>query len=146
MRRIACAAAILLAMLVAVPSTAAPVSETREKAFRTHTMKLTLRPLEWKEVGSFQVVGAKKVLKRPSGYHSGYASYNLNYNDTRNVAVIQEALAFGSGIIVVRLVDDYDTRGFKGRIVRGTGSYRGIEGRVTGRNTNRIKLTYHFTR
>jgi hypothetical protein len=134
---------ILVGLVVAVPSAGVTVDRSSGAEARDRVMRLTLRSLDSKEVGSFLAVGTKKVTLR-SGYHGGYASYNLFFDERRDTATIQQAMALGSGIITVRIVDDYDTSGIAGRIVQGTGSFRGIEGTVTGRNSNHLKLVYEL--
>jgi hypothetical protein len=135
---------VLVGPVVAVPSAGVTVNGSNDAEDRVRVMRLRLQDLDSKEVGPFLAVGTKKVLLR--GYHAGYASYNLFFDDRRNKATIHQAVALGTGTITVRIVDDYDTRGILGRIAHGTGDYRGIEGTVAGPNSNHLRLVYRIDR
>lgn len=137
------AAATVLAI---IPSSGVLVSSATGDS-RTLTKRLVARSTGEHDVGTrFQ--GTDKVRSRATGRVVGFDSFTGRLFPAQQRAVVQVAVALEGGIVVFRASASSagPSPHFHGPILRGTGTYRGIEGTVTGRATEgrRTFYTLHY--
>jgi hypothetical protein len=101
---------------------------------------LVLRETASHRVGKGAFTGTDTIRSRRSHEIIGYDSFTGKIYPRQEKAVLDVAMSFKGGVIVSRVtLDDFETNQFDGRILKGTGKYKGIEGTVTGRLTNSTK-------
>ncbi|MFC4783962.1 hypothetical protein ACT8ZV_05780 [Nocardioides sp. MAHUQ-72] len=111
----------------------------------TLTKRLVARSTGEHDVGR-TFLGTDKVRSRSTGRVVGFDSFTGRLFPAQERAVVQVAVALKGGIVVFRASVTGSSLRFNGPILRGTGSYRGIEGTVTGRATEgqRTFYTLHY--
>lgn len=150
MKRAAAAAAAMFVGLTALTGAAATTgSATAVDAKEQHSKKLVLRELASQDLSRRTFAGADKVKSAASGELVGYDSYTGKYYPRKQKAVLQVALALKGGIIVARVSATFTSDSpppINGRILKGTGKYKGIDGTVSGRLTesDRVPITLNY--
>ena len=138
----AVAAAALAAMAALSGAAAAPGVATEDRAL--HTKRLVLNQIAFKQLGPNSLVGADKVRSRATGDVIGYDSLTIRNNPAAETATVDVALALRGGLIVGRVTVGAGNH-FEGRILSGTGKYRGIDGTITGREpTRNVYVTLRY--
>jgi hypothetical protein len=87
-------------------------------------------------------LGTDKVRSVSSGKVVGFDSFTGRSFPHQDKAVVQLAVALNSGIIMCRASLTGSGSHFEGRVLKGTGSYRGIKGTITGRATGGLRTFY----
>lgn len=130
----------------ALPSLAASENATSELRSDTMHKRWVLRETDAANVGDSYI--ANDVIRssatgRIVGYDSGVSKAYPN----ENRLVWQVAFAVEGGIIVARLNVDFSEEQHRGRILSGSGRYRGIEGTMTSRRkaNGDTLVTLHYT-
>jgi hypothetical protein len=146
MKKAAAAAAAALATTAALSGAAAtPGVATEDRA--AHTKRLVLNQIAFTQLGNNSLVGADKVRSRATGKVVGYDSLTITFNPQTATASVDVALALRGGLIVGRVKVEETSEHFEGRILTGTGKYKGIEGTITGREPGRnvyVTLRYRL--
>ena len=125
------AAALLLATVPAVAGAAA-TQETATAVTSTHTKRLLLHVTAAHSFDQLHFVGTERVRSRATGKVVGFDTFSGHVLSDR--VVYQTALAFKGGILLTRVhtVGAAPAK-FAGRVIGGTGAYRGATGTVFGR-------------
>jgi hypothetical protein len=144
MKRKTAAAATALVMTAALSgAAAAPGVAGEDRAL--HTKRLVLNQISIKQLGHNSLVGADKVRSRATGEVVGYDSLTIKFDAQTDTATVDVALALRGGIIVGRVKAAETSDHFEGRILTGTGKYKGIEGTITGREpTRNVYVTLRY--
>jgi hypothetical protein len=137
----------LTAGLVATALTAAAVVPAAGDT-KVHTKRFVSRDIASHSTGAKTFAGA--AVDRHAGHIIGYDSFTGHFYPQQDRAVIRGSFALRNGSIAV--VVNFNSTGstFSGRILNGTGKYKGIDGTVTARpaphngDKTYITLTYHF--
>ena len=152
MKRSAVAAAVLVGVSAlgadVLPGAAAPDSTTTSE-IRTSAMQTKrwiLRETAVEVVGKRSAASTDIIRSRVTGKIVGYDSGVSRYYPRSERVVWQVAFALQGGIIVARLNVDLAQTQHNGRILSGTGKYRGIEGTMTSRQDEpgRTRVTLHY--
>jgi len=146
-KAVAAAAAVLVTTSVLSGAAVVPGSATEDRA--VHTKRLVLHETASHNLGKRAFAGTDKIRSRHSHELVGYDSYTGTFYPRKEKAVLDVAMALKGGVIVGRVsLDDFTKYRFDGRILKGTGKYKGIEGTATGRLTDSKKtyltLKYHL--
>ncbi len=124
-----------------------PSSTVTAQTQGTQTKRLVVRELSSRGLSRFTFAGAEKVRSRASGEVVGYDTFTGKFFPRQDKAVVRVALGLRNGIIVGRVVLRGNDSEFEGRILKGFGKYRGIDGTITGRTTNGLRtfVTLRYT-
>jgi hypothetical protein len=115
---------------------------------KVHTKRLVSRDIASHSLGANTFAGA--AVDRHAGHVVGYDTFTGHFYPKQDRGVIWDSLALKNGTITVVVHFKGNATVFTGRILHGTGKYKGIDGTVTARpaphNENKtfITLTYHF--
>ena len=145
MRKSVVAAAALVGASALTGSAVLPGSAATA-ASETRTKRFVLTQAEERDVGRTAFVGSDTVRSKRTGEIVGYDAITGKFYPQQEKFVVQIALALKGGIIVGRVVGKGEAREFDGRILKGTGKYKGIEGTILGRfsSQNKVHLTLHY--
>ena len=126
------AAALLLAAVPAVAGAAATQETATAVDSTAHTKRLLLHVTAAHSFDQSNFAGTERVRSRATGKVVGFDSFTGHVLSDR--VVYQTAIAFKGGILLTRVhtVGAAPAR-FAGRVIGGTGVYRGATGTVTGR-------------
>ena len=140
----AAASAALVATTVLSGAAVMPGAATEDRS--PHTKRFVLHETGSHSVGERAFAGSDKIRSRHSHEVVGFDSTTGKYFPRMNKSVADLAFALKGGIIVGRLSFDASDPHFAGRILKGTGNYKGIGGTIEGRLTNSRKtfLTLHY--
>jgi hypothetical protein len=134
--------------LAATALTAAVVVPAAGEA-QVHTKQFVSRNIDGHSLGANTFAAA--AVDRHAGHIIGYDSYTGHFYPKQNRGVIWDSFALKNGTIsVVVHFNGSSPTVFTGRILNGTGKYKGIDGTVTARTAphnpdkSYITLTYHF--
>lgn len=116
---------------------------------KAHTLRLVSRDLANHDLGATTFAGA--AVDRHGGHIVGYDAFTGHFHPQQNRGDIWDSIALKNGTIglVVHFKGSTPTV-YTGRILNGTGSYKGIDGTVTARPAPRnpdktyITLNYHL--
>jgi hypothetical protein len=141
MNRTAMAAAALAGVTLltgaSVGSPAAPSPEAKT----AHVLKWKWHLLAGHQLGLSQSVVETEVIRsRRTNKIIGYTSHSLRFGNTHGTQ-IQAAAAVRGGIIVGRLHAPAGVNVLTGRVVSGTGKFKGITGTWTFRQTRKDPAT-----
>jgi hypothetical protein len=114
-----------------------------------HTKRLVSRTIAIHSLGPRSYV-AGAAVDRHAGHVIGYDTFTSHQHSKQNLLDIYDSFAFKNGTITtvfhVKLTGTADV----GRILQGTGKYKGIQGQVAERpvpnkpNSEYVTFTYHF--
>ena len=136
-------AAALLLMTVPALTGAAVLQDSATAGTATHTKKLILHEQSQHRVGQDDFAGTDKVLSAATHDVVGFDSHHRGTSTSRRRrAVIQAALSFKGGIIVVRAHLVGDSRKFKGRILARHRRLQRHQGTVIGRDEGSHNRTF----
>jgi hypothetical protein len=140
---LAAAAATTVAGAVAIQPGAATTDA------KTQTMHLRLHQLTTHRIGKFDFAGTD--VARRNGNVVGYDAITGHFYVKQNRAVIQVSFALKGGIISAKVHTlASQPNHYAGRILNGTGKYRGIGGTLTAQSPSEmskktsVTLHYHF--
>lgn len=148
----AAAAALVATSALSGAAAAVPgVATEKERGDAVHTKRFVLHEIASNQLGERTFAGSDKVRSRSSGKLVGFDSYTGKFYPRQDKVVLDVGMALKGGIIVGRVkITDFDSNRFKGRILKGSGKYAGIEGTVTGRQGGQLgektylTLRYHL--
>jgi len=115
---------------------------------KVHTKRLVARDIASHSLGKNTFAGAG--VDRHAGHIVGYDTFTGHFYPKQDRAVIWDSLALKNGTISVVVHFTANASVNSGRILNGTGKYKGIDGTVTARTAPHndektfITLTYHF--
>lgn len=95
-----------------------------------HRLTVTSHELSSTQIGANKLVESDRLLK--SGTTIGYTANTCTFDFSSHTALCQVSIALSHGQLRARATVDADTGALKGRIVGGTGAYRGAHGTVVG--------------
>ena len=152
MKRSAVAAAALVGVSAlgasVLPGSAASDSTTTSgmQTNAMQTKRWVLRETAANPVGPRSGVSTDVIRSRVTGKIVGYDSGVARFYPRQDRIVWQVAFALKGGIIVARLNVNVTETQHTGRILSGTGKYRGIEGTMTSRQRDRTHtlVTLHY--
>jgi hypothetical protein len=114
-----------------VSSSATPSTETRS----AHVISWKLHELTNYQVGDNAFTGTDVIRSRKTHKVLGYNAGTAKFLPAQNVLKLDIAFAVKGGLIVVRMSGDFDESDvFTGRVLSGTGDFKGISGTVTARS------------
>jgi hypothetical protein len=144
MKKIA-AAAVALTTLAGL-SSAAVSSSTAAPERAMHTKRFVLNEIASHNLGRYAFAGSDRIRSRGSGEVVGYDSYTGVFDPQAETLRVWVGVALKGGVINVRVNFTEDNR-FAGKILGGTGRYKGIDGTVTGRgvSSDRTFVTLRYT-
>ena len=145
MKKSVVAAAALVGASALTGSAVLPGSATTA-APEMHTKRLVLTQSDEHNVGGGAAfVGSDTVRSESSREIVGYDAITGKFYPKQEKFVVQIALALKGGIIVGRVSAKGEVREFDGRILKGTGKYKGIDGTIHGRfSRQKVHLTLHY--
>jgi len=149
-KRVAAAAAAMVVGLTALSGAAATSgSAAAGDAKVQHHKKLVLRETASRDLSRRTFAGTDKVKSASSRELVGFDSYTGRFYPHKQKAVLQVAFALKGGIIIARVSATFTSDSpppISGRILKGTGKYKGIDGTVTGRLTDsdKVFITLHY--
>jgi len=141
------AAALLLAAVPAVAGAAATQETATAVTSTTHTARLLLHVTAGHEFDQKHFAGTERVRSVATGKVVGFDTFSGHALSDR--VVFQTAFAFRGGILLTRVhtVGGAPAR-YAGRVIGGTGAYRGATGTVSGRAVSRedtrFTIRYHL--
>lgn len=140
-------AAALLLMTIPALTGAAVLQDSATAGTTTHTTRLVLHQVSQHGLGKKDFAGTDKVLSAATHDVVGFDAITGHFDFKTKTALIQAAFALKGGIILVRVPVHRDNPAFKGRILGGTGAYKGISGTVSGREEGHgtTLLTLHWS-
>ena len=111
-----------------------------------HTKRLVLHETASHGVSPRTAVGTDTIRSRRTHEVIGFDSFTGTFYPREDRAVFDVAFAFQRGIITARVTLTFSDARFNGRILKGTGAFKGVEGTVTGRSTDSPKtfITLHY--
>ena len=144
MKKSVVAAAAMVGVSALTGSAVLPGSATTA-APEMRTKRLVLTQSEERNLGRTAFVGSDTVRSESSGEIVGYDAITGKFYPKQEKFVVQLALALKGGIIVGRVSAKGEVREFDGRILKGSGKYKGIEGTIHGRfSRQKVHLTLHY--
>jgi hypothetical protein len=114
-----------LVLALTAPGTAAPAKQGTH-----HRLSFTAKTLSSRQIGGDRLVESDKVVK--SGHVIGYTANSCTFDFSANQAHCWVTFARPQGELRSRVVVDAQTGHSTGRVIGGTGAYRGAKGTVTG--------------
>jgi hypothetical protein len=141
-----CSVAGALALGAVVASTTAGTASATGAA-RSHTLTITTHELASTQAGRHHQLLVESDRAVHAGHTIGYTANTCAFDFAAHRALCYVTLARAKGQLRVRATVDADTGAITGRVVGGSGAYRGADGTVSGRpgsgtNTSRITLTW----
>lgn len=142
------AAALLLAAVPAVAGAAATQETATAASSTTHTARLLLHVTAGHELDQKHFAGTERVRSRATGKVVGFDTFSGHVLSDR--VVYDTAFAFKGGLLLTRghTVGAGTPTRFAGRVIGGTGAYRGATGTVFGRalsrEDTRFTIQYHL--
>jgi len=116
---------------------------------KMHTKRLVSHTIAQHSLGDKTFAGT--AVDRHAGNIVGYDTFTGHFYPKQNRGKIWDAIALRNGIIsLVVHFNGTNPNVYTGRIISGTGKYKGIDGTVTARTAPHndsktyITLTYHF--
>jgi hypothetical protein len=141
-----CTAAGVLATGALVASSAAGTAAASGST-RSHTLSFTSHELASTNAGAggHLLIESDRAVR--AGHTIGYNANTCAFDFTTHRAHCYVTLARPNGQMRFKATVDADTGALTGKVVGGTGAYRGITGRVTGTPTsdpNVERITVHW--
>ena len=115
---------------------------------KIHTKRFISRDIASHSLSQRTFAGA--AVDRHAGHVIGYDTFTGHFYPKQDRGVIWDSVALKNGSISLVVHVSGNASVFTGRILNGTGKYKGIEGTVTARTAPHndsktyITLTYHF--
>ena len=144
MRKLAVTAAAGLAATALTASQAVPAVGD----VTVHTKRFVSRDIASHSLGEHTFAGA--AVDRHAGHVIGYDSFTGHFYPKQDRATVWATFALKNGSIAVVIHVNTGSSTSSGRILNGTGKYKGIDGTVTARTAPNngektfITLSYHF--
>lgn len=95
-----------------------------------HRLTVTSRELSSAQIGANKLVESDRLLT--SGRTIGYTANTCAFDFSTHTALCVVSVALAHGQLYARATVNADTNALKGRIVGGSGAYRGAHGTVVG--------------
>jgi hypothetical protein len=130
---------LVLAMSTAGTASTAQRTDSHRLSFTAHTLSSA-------HVGDNHLIESDRAVK--SGHTIGYTANTCTFDFAASQAHCLVAFARPKGQLRAKVTVDAQTGQSAGRIVGGSGAYRGAKGTVSGQQTaNRdtVKITLHWT-
>ena len=127
----AVAALALAGISGASVSSGAAGSDARERTH--HVKRLVLKEVETHSPAQNQFLGADRYRSKATHEIVGYDSFTGSFDPDTGRVKFWSGISLRGGLIVTFVNTPAGDPTFTGRIVSGTGRYRGIEGTVFGR-------------
>jgi hypothetical protein len=136
MRRLVATAGALVASAALVGATAAVTSADEDHHRATRTLHFVDTAIRQSQTGATTFAGAG--VDKVKGKVIGYSAVTGTVDSKTQTARIQVAVALKGGIIVLGLTQG-DNPHLHGRVLTGTGRFRGATGTFTGTQTSDIR-------
>jgi len=129
------AAAVVALVTVAGLTSASVSSSTAAPDRTTHTKRFVLKEIASHDLGKNAFAGADRVRARASHKVVGFDSYTGRFHPKSGTVTIWVGIALSGGVIDGRVLFT-DENSFTGRIVGGSGKYKGVRGTIRGRSAD----------
>ena len=151
MKRLVLAAVALAGVTTfAGAASAAPTETPVAEAKAVHTLKWKLGEIASHNVGGRDFAGADRIRSVRTGEVVGFDSITGRYFPRTNSARIDVAASVKGGILVGRVSGEFSSNNavFTGRVLKGTGKFKGAEGTIVVRlvgDEGRARVTIRYT-
>jgi hypothetical protein len=132
MKKTAAAAAGGLVTVAALTGAATQVGLATADSAAEHTKRYVVKEVASQQLSENRFAGSERIKSKRTREVVGYDSYNGKYYPAKDKVVAQVGIVLKGGVIVGRVHSSGNA--FKGRILKGSGKYAGIEGTITRRD------------